>query len=341
MGRRATGLLIALVIGVGCSGEQAYSPRPPDGGLGLGGVGGIAGTAGDGGMGGSAGSAGSIATAGTGGDAGVGGSAGAAGTAGGGGTTVVAGSAGVSGSAGMPGAAGATGSGGRGGTGGSGGTAGSAGSGAGGTAGAGGAAGRGGAGGTAGAGGAAGRGGAGGTAGTGGFTGGGGIRDGGSGPYACPAVIYGSLDNTDLVQYGRENRTLAPGACGANKTFPGDDADPMDAGGVPGNPHYYDVYHFTNPGTGPACLTFTLDYDGMNTFIQRYITVYTTYDPTNIRSNYLSDAGSVLNPPQTMAITVPASSSIDVVVFSINVAGSSGGVGVYTLSCSTGSDGGM
>jgi hypothetical protein len=50
----------------------------------------------------------------------------------------------------------------------------------------------------------------------------------------------------------------------------------------------------------------------------------------------------VLNPPQTMAITVAAASSIDVVVFSVNVAGSSGAVGVYTLGCTTGTgDGGM
>jgi hypothetical protein len=291
-------------------------------------MGGIAGTTGDGGMGGMGGSSGSAGSiAGTG-DAGAGGSAGTGGMAGGGGTVVVAGSAGATGSAGMAGTAGATGSGGRGGAG----ASGTAGNGAGGSAGNGG---RGGAGGSAGTGGTAG------SAGTGGLTGGGGIRDGGSGPYTCPAVIYGSLDPTDPVQYGRENRTFAPGACGANKTFPGDDADPMDAGGVAGNPHYYDVYHFTNPGSQPACFTFTLNYDGMNMFVQRYITVYSTYDPTNIRSNYLSDVGNVLNPPQQMAITVAAASSIDLVVFSVNVAGSSGAVGVYTLSCTTGTgDGG-
>ncbi|HEY7376205.1 MAG TPA: hypothetical protein VIF57_28850 [Polyangia bacterium] len=343
MGRRAaTGLLIAFVIGFGCSGEQAYSPRPPDGGGGgVGpGSGGIAGDGGMGGLGGSGGSAGSIDTGGMGGDAGAGGSAGAAG---GGGNTVVAGSAGASGSAGTAGTAGATGSAGRGGAGGSGGIAGSSGGrgGTGGSGGAAGSAGTGGTGGSAGTGGNAGTGGTAGSAGTGGSAGGGGIRDGGSGPYTCPAVIYGSLDTTDPVQYGRENRTFTPGACGANKNFPGDDADPMDAGGVIGNPHYYDVYHFTNPGSTAVCFTFTLDYDGMNTFIQRYITVYTTYDPTNIRTNYLSDVGNVLNPPQQMAITVAGGSSIDIVIFSVNVAGSSGGVGIYTLSCNAGTgDGG-
>jgi hypothetical protein len=141
--------------------------------------------------------------------------------------------------------------------------------------------------------------------------------------FPCPTVINGSLDVTDPQQTGRESRVAPAAACGAPKAFAGNQADPT-------NPHLYDAYHFVNPSTSSVCFNFTLNYDG-TTGLQRYLTAYTTYDPINIGDRYLGDVGAVLTAPQTMAITVPAGSSIDVVVFAIDIA--PGGVGAYTLGC--------
>jgi hypothetical protein len=169
--------------------------------------------------------------------------------------------------------------------------------------------------------------------GDGGVTGSGGsIVDAGLIPASCPATINGVLEATDSVQTGRESRIPSAGACGAPKLYPGNAADPS-------NPHLYNAYHFVNPSGASVCFNFTLTYDSGSvdgsTGVQRYLTAYSTYDPANIGNNYLGDVGATLTSPQTMSITVPAGSSIDVVVFALDVAPS--GVGSYVLSCGTGS----
>ena len=69
-------------------------------------------------------------------------------------------------------------------------------------------------------------------------------------------------------------------------------------------------------------------------FNDRYLVAYTSFDPTNIASGYLGDVGAVLTSPQTMSITVPANSSIDVVVYAIAATNSANPyTGPYTLSC--------
>ena len=65
----------------------------------------------------------------------------------------------------------------------------------------------------------------------------------------------------------------------------------------------------------------------------KYMTAYTTFYPTSLSTGYAGDVGSQLVSPQTMAITVPAGSTIDVVVYAIAVAPA--GVGSYALSCTT------
>jgi hypothetical protein len=169
--------------------------------------------------------------------------------------------------------------------------------------------------------------------GDGGVTGSGGsVVDAGAVPASCPATINGVLRATDAVQTGRESRIAPAGVCGAPKGYPGNGADPA-------NPHLYNAYHFTNPGGTAVCFNFTLTYDSGSVDgsagVQRYLTAYSTYDPLNIGNNYLGDVGAALTSPQTMSVTVPANSSIDVVVFAIDVAPN--GVGSYTLSCATGS----
>ena len=151
-------------------------------------------------------------------------------------------------------------------------------------------------------------------------SGGSGSTDAGPG-LSCPVTIAGSLDVTDRTQTGRVSRIPPSSICPSSKPFPGNVADPS-------NPHLYDVYQFVNPTGAPACFTFTLAYAAG---IQRYLTAYANYDPTDIGSRYLGDVGDQLVSPQTMSITVPARSAIDVVVFAIDVAPN--GTGSYTLSC--------
>jgi hypothetical protein len=144
----------------------------------------------------------------------------------------------------------------------------------------------------------------------------------------CPTTINGMLETTDPTQVGRESRIPSAGVCGAPKGYPGNGADPTGL-------HFYDAYHFANTTGAAACFYFTLTYDapdGATTGL-RYLTAYSTYDPANIANAYLGDVGAVLTSPQTMSITVPAGSSIDVVVFAIDVAPN--GVGAYTLTCGT------
>jgi len=174
--------------------------------------------------------------------------------------------------------------------------------------------------------GAGGAGGAAADAGAGGSAGSGGTTDAGIVTFTCPTAVAGVLETTDPIQTGRQTRIPPGGVCGAPKAFPGNAADPT-------NPHLFDVYHFVNPGGADACFNFTLTYDGSNG-LQRYLAAYTSYDPTNIGATYLGDVGAMLTSPQTMGVTVQAGSSIDVVVFAIDVAPA--GVGPYTLSCDTG-----
>ena len=257
----------------------------------------------DAGVDASGGGAGAVAATGRGGGGGaVGTGTGGAGTGGatGGANGATGGAGGAAGSVGGAGAGGATGGAG-GATGGAGGQAGS---------------------------GSAGTGGA--TGGAGGKAGSGGTPDGGLVSFTCPTLIDGALETTDPTQMGRENRIGTAATCGVSKQFPGNSTDPT-------NPHLVDVYRFVNPTGVPDCFSFTLTYDGTSG-LQRYLTAYGIYDPSNIGTGYLADVGNLLTSPQTMSVTVPAGSSIDVVVFAIDIAPS--GVGPYSLKCETGGAGG-
>jgi hypothetical protein len=179
----------------------------------------------------------------------------------------------------------------------------------------------------------------------------------------CPTTIDDALQSTDPTQTGRLSRVTPTSACGMTKTFPGSAADPS-------NPHLYHAYRFVNPSGAASCFTFTLTYpatasadastadasmsdasladassddagDGSMPDAspppppppspQKFMTAYTTYYPVDIANGYLGDVGAVLVSPQTMAITVPAGGSIDVVVFAVDVAPA--GVDTFTLSC--------
>jgi hypothetical protein len=142
------------------------------------------------------------------------------------------------------------------------------------------------------------------------------------GTRTCPTTILGSLDSGDGVQVGRLSRVAPVSACGLSKRpAPGKDADPT-------NFHLYDVYHFGNPTNAAVCFNLTLNYPGT----QLFLTVYSSFDPTNITQAYLGDVGDVLSSPQGMGITVDPGSTVDVVVSAVAVG--TNPAGSYTLGCS-------
>lgn len=143
------------------------------------------------------------------------------------------------------------------------------------------------------------------------------------GKKTCPTSISGSLDRTDSTQVGRLSRTDSASACGTTKEFPGNGADTTYS-------HLYDVYHFINATSAPACLTFTLTYSQAQ---ELYAVAYATFDPRDITDSYLGDVGDKLSPPQTMGLTVGAGASFDVVVSAVALG--TDPAGSYTLSCST------
>jgi hypothetical protein len=68
--------------------------------------------------------------------------------------------------------------------------------------------------------------------------------------------------------------------------------------------------------------------------LQKYMVAYSTFYPTDIVSpDYLADVGDLLQPPQTMGVTVPAGGTIDVVIEAVAIA--PGGVDTFTLTCAT------
>jgi hypothetical protein len=116
--------------------------------------------------------------------------------------------------------------------------------------------------------------------------------------------------------------------CGTTKAFPTNGPDQT-------NPHLVDVYHFVNPTAAALCFNFTLTYPQPDaaTAVQLYMAAYSTYDPANNGNGYLADVGAVLNPPQTMGVTVMPGAAIDVIVYAIAIGNA--GVSPYTVSCAT------
>jgi hypothetical protein len=170
----------------------------------------------------------------------------------------------------------------------------------------------------------------------------------------------GVLETSDARQTGRHSRVVPVSACGATKTSPGTGAGPTD-------PHLFDVYRFSNPSSSAACFNFTVavgvvggeeaadagpdgsapdggdgglaaedagvEAPSVSPAPEVYMAAYRTFFPTSLGLEYRGDVGDVLISPQSMGITVPAGETIDVVVYAVPVA--PGGVGSYTLSCST------
>jgi hypothetical protein len=115
-------------------------------------------------------------------------------------------------------------------------------------------------------------------------------------------------------------RIFRPGTptvmCGAAATFPGN----TGAG-----PYDYNVHYITNSGGSPLCTNVTLHYVSggnatVNMQLSAFMAPFAPGDVTNA-ARYLGDAGvSTGNPPvdTTFSLTVPASTTIGLVVFNLN-----------------------
>ena len=115
-------------------------------------------------------------------------------------------------------------------------------------------------------------------------------------------------------------RTFRPGTptvmCGAAGTFPGNTGT---------GPYDYNVHYITNSGGSPLCTNVTLHYVSggnatVNMQVSAFMAPFAPGDITNA-ARYLGDAGvSTGNPPvdTTFSLTVPASTTIGLVVFNVN-----------------------
>jgi autotransporter-associated beta strand protein len=140
----------------------------------------------------------------------------------------------------------------------------------------------------------------------------------------CLTSINGAITNTDLIQTNRISRDHNVASCGLPKPYPG----------AIGGTYYYDAYAFTNPSTSDACVSVVLS---SSTNVQA-IAYLGNFDPSNIASNYLGDAGfstgpgniDNLNGPTTFSVTVPAGANFFICVNQ----SSSVAFGSYTLQLS-------
>src|SRR6266542_1651212 len=141
-------------------------------------------------------------------------------------------------------------------------------------------------------------------------------------PSCTPAVITGSIDNSDPTQNDRLNRGVISGCCGT--TYPcqifGD-----------GQLHHYDAYTFTNTTGTTQCVTV-----GINTDCQGSNFVFTaaylgSFDPNNICTNWIADEGSSPNPTQPFSFDIANGQTFVLVVSEVT---SGAGCPAYTMTVS-------
>jgi len=145
-------------------------------------------------------------------------------------------------------------------------------------------------------------------------------NEGGGACDLCLAAISNSITNTDSVLTNRVYRDGIVASCGQPKAWPGD---------FPGSYHY-DAYGFVNDSGADACVTVELAASG-NAHASAYLG---SFDPGNIQSNYVADAGSSSSSslgPTSFSFQVSAGQTFTVVVNDVN---SGEGCPAYTLQLS-------
>ncbi len=120
-------------------------------------------------------------------------------------------------------------------------------------------------------------------------------------------VFNGSIGAGDPQQTGRINRFGVISTCASPKVCPG----LFSASGA----RAYDVYTLTNPRSVSVCATIGLN-SGCSTNI--FSVAYSSFDPNNPCNNYLADPGSSPAISIFYEVTIPANSSIDIVVHEVN-----------------------
>ncbi len=121
-------------------------------------------------------------------------------------------------------------------------------------------------------------------------------------------VFTGSLGAGDPQQTGRINRFAVISTCAVPKACPG----LFTATGA----RFYDAYTITNIRSVPVCATI-----GQNSgcVTNAHCVAYLgSFDPSNPCTNYLGDAGSSPSTSIFFEVTIPANSSIVVVVHEVN-----------------------
>lgn len=146
--------------------------------------------------------------------------------------------------------------------------------------------------------------------------------DGGGYCDVCLPAIPGEITASDPLQTGRWFRDgIGTGSsCGLPKSWPGLNDS---------NPHHYDVYTFTNVSLGDACVTVGLQGgSNANVMAAAYLD---SFDPADISTNYLGDAGGSTGTQGGTALfscSVPAGATFLVVV---NEVSPNSGTLPYTL----------
>ncbi len=137
---------------------------------------------------------------------------------------------------------------------------------------------------------------------------------------ACPpTVVTGSIAASDPQQSLRLTRDGLASTCTAPKgACPG----PFSTG-----TRSYDQHSFTNTSTQARCVTASLISGcGTGIFAVAYLG---SFDPNNVCTNYLADAGSSVSGTSTWSFTVPAGATFIVVVHEVNMGANCAS---YTLS---------
>src|SRR5436190_11995157 len=151
-----------------------------------------------------------------------------------------------------------------------------------------------------------------------------------SSPSCTPIVVNGSIDTGDPTQTDRLFRSGVPQTCPASTscaTF-GD-----------GLPRHYDSYTFTNTTGATQCVNIDTNTACTGTnfiFIGAYLG---SFDPANVCTNWIGDAGSSPNPDQAFQVDVDDGQTLVVVVsevtpdagcpsYTVTITGLCGGGGV-------------
>ncbi len=122
-------------------------------------------------------------------------------------------------------------------------------------------------------------------------------------------VFNGSLATGDATQTGRLNRFAAVSTCAAPNACPGT----FTTTGA----RLYDSYTINNPRSVPVCATIGIASGcGVNMFSEAYSG---SFNPSSLCTNYLADPGSSFPNVGYYEATIPANSSIVVLVSEVNV----------------------